>query len=76
MDEHDAPLTCTSANLSGRPTLAKPEQILEQFGQQAALIQRVIDDGLRSGQPSTVVKVVGDELEIIRLGSTKLASSA
>jgi len=75
MNEFDAPLTCSSANLSGQPTLPTPERIVGQFGQRAQLIDEIIDDGPRHGQPSTVVKVVGDKVEIIRQGSTKLASN-
>lgn len=63
------PLTCTSANLSGMPTLATVPEILAQFGECASVISRVIDDGPRSGTPSTVVRVLDDEVEIIREGA-------
>jgi tRNA threonylcarbamoyl adenosine modification protein (Sua5/YciO/YrdC/YwlC family) len=74
MAEHDVPLTCTSANLSGQPTLATPQQIMQQLSANVGAIDRVIDDGPRGAQPSTVVKVTDDKLEILRQGSTELAS--
>lgn len=68
MEEHNAPLTCTSANVSGQPTLATPDEILTQFGNLASMIDTVIDDGPRLGTPTTVVKVIGDKVDIIREG--------
>ncbi len=69
MAEHNAPLTCTSANISGMPTLSTPHEILTQFGERASLITEVIDDGPRQGTPSTVVGVFGSEVEVYREGS-------
>lgn len=69
MEEHDTPLTCTSANLSGLPTLPTPEEILVQFGEKRSMIQNIIDDGPRIGTPSTIVRVVGEAVECIREGA-------
>ncbi len=69
MEEHDAPLTCTSANLSGYPTLFTVPEILAQLGEKAKMITRVIDDGPRSGLASTVVSVVGERVECLREGA-------
>lgn len=69
MAETNAPLTCTSANVSGLPPLPAPYDILTQFGDRSALVQKVIDDGPRFGAPSTVVRVVDDTVEVIRKGS-------
>ena len=69
MAEHGAPLTCTSANVSGAPTFPTPEEILQQFGEKAYMITKVIDDGLRKGLASTVVRVVGDEVKVLREGA-------
>lgn len=63
------PLTCTSANVSGMPTLPTPEVILAQFGEKAAMIGQVIDDGPREGEASTVVSVIGDTCEVLREGA-------
>lgn len=72
MAEHRAPLTATSANVSGQPTESTPQAILEQFkahGRDLSLIERVIDDGPRSGLGSTVVRVFDDTVEILREGA-------
>ena len=68
MSEHDAPLTCTSANLSGSPTFSTPSEILQQFGAKAKLITEVYDDGPRKGLASTVVRVVAGKVEVLREG--------
>lgn len=72
MTEHDAPLTCTSANVSGMDPETTPAAIIAQFktaGRPYSTVNRTIDDGPRSGAPSTVVKVFGDQLEILREGA-------
>jgi len=68
MSQHDAPLTCTSANLSGHEVLAIPTDILAQFGQAAEKIDTVLDDGPRRGLLSTVVRVIGNEVTVLRAG--------
>lgn len=70
--KHDAPLTCTSANLHGQPTLATPDEIKQQFGKKAELITTVIDDGPRTGDPSTVVRVIGEAVLVLRQGKIKV----
>ncbi len=69
MHEHDVPLTCTSANVSGMPTLPTPEKICAQFGERASMIDTIIDKGERSGVPTTVVRITGDTIEILREGA-------
>jgi tRNA threonylcarbamoyl adenosine modification protein (Sua5/YciO/YrdC/YwlC family) len=69
MSEHDAPLSATSANISGLPTLETVGEILDQFGEQAPLISKVIDGGVRNGTPSTVVRVEGEVVEVLREGA-------
>ena len=69
MDTYAAPLTCTSANVSGLPPQPTVPEILEQFGEHADEIETAIDDGPRSGVPSTVVRVVGEEITIHRAGA-------
>ncbi len=68
MLEHHMPLTCTSANVSGMPTEPTPQEILLQFGARALQIDTVIDDGPRTGVPTTVVSVIDDTVQIIREG--------
>lgn len=69
MATHDAPLTCTSANCHGQPTMMTPQSIVEQFGDKVQMISKIIDDGPRFGQPSTIVRCVDDVVTILRSGS-------
>lgn len=69
MTEYDAPLTCTSANISGSPTYGTTSEILQQFGAAANMIDEVHDDGVRKGLASTVIKVVGEEIVFLREGA-------
>ena len=73
MTAYDAPLTCTSANVSGMPTQVTPEEICVQFGERRTLIASVVDDGRRAGTPSTVVEVIDDIVKIHRLGAVGTA---
>lgn len=60
------PLVLTSANRSGQPDAVHGQQVLDALGDQVGLL---IDDGLcRYGQASSVVKVTGDQWEILREG--------
>lgn len=68
MAEYDAPLTCTSANVSGSPTLSTVPEILQQFGGSADMIDEVHDDGPRKGLATTVVRVQGETVELLREG--------
>ncbi|MCA9356736.1 threonylcarbamoyl-AMP synthase [Candidatus Nomurabacteria bacterium] len=68
MAEYNSPLTCTSANIGNLPTLPTSTEILLQFGDSAKEIGRVIDDGVREGETSTIVRVMGEEVTIIRPG--------
>lgn len=69
MAAHDAPLTCTSANLHGKVPQATTEEILTQLGDRVAHITQVVDDGPRQGAASTVVRILDDTIEIIREGA-------
>jgi protein-tyrosine phosphatase len=60
------PLTLTSANRAGKPEAVTATEVLENLGQE---IDLVLDDGrCRFGQPSSVVRVQGNQLEILRQG--------
>jgi L-threonylcarbamoyladenylate synthase len=73
MATYDAPLTCTSANISGLPTLPTVLTIIAQFrqhhGTDVSLDWSIYDDGPRTGAASTVVRVVGDDVTILREGA-------
>lgn len=59
--EQLSPLTCTSANVSGKGTAPRP-----QDSDLSSEVDIVIDDGPRAGPPSTVYDCV--EGEVIRAG--------
>lgn len=69
MAVHNAPLTCTSANLHGQPTMATPQDIVQQFGDKVQMITKIIDDGPRLASPSTIVRCVDNHVSILRQGS-------
>ena len=73
---HNAPLTCTSANRHGQPTMVTPQSIAAQFGAKVQMITKTIDDGPRVGQPSTIVRCVDDVVTILRQGSIELEKPA
>jgi L-threonylcarbamoyladenylate synthase len=68
MKEHNAPLTCTSANVHGLVPESDVAGILGQFGKAASLITTTIDGGKRVEMPSTVVAVQNEKLTILRVG--------
>jgi tRNA threonylcarbamoyl adenosine modification protein (Sua5/YciO/YrdC/YwlC family) len=60
------PIALTSANRSGEPDSINAQQAIESLGDHVAL---VINDGpSRYGQPSTVVRTIGERCECIREG--------
>jgi len=68
--EFGRPITSTSANITGMPTLATPAEILAQFGERASMIGRVIDVGvLPASKPSTIIDARGDTPIVIREGA-------
>jgi L-threonylcarbamoyladenylate synthase len=68
----NAPLTCTSANRHGQPTMMTPQSIVDQFGDKVQMITKIVDDGPRVGQPSTIVRCVDDVVTVLRHGSIEL----
>lgn len=59
------PLVTTSANLSGDASLSDPVEIEKTLGRQLDL---VVDGGNLSGDPSTVISLVNDQVEVLREG--------
>jgi tRNA threonylcarbamoyl adenosine modification protein (Sua5/YciO/YrdC/YwlC family) len=60
------PLVLTSANRSGMPESVSAKEIVDTFGDK---IDLVVDDGpCRFGQPSSVVRVLQGQAEILRAG--------
>jgi L-threonylcarbamoyladenylate synthase len=71
MAKNDTPLTCTSANISGMPTLSTVSEIVDQFircGRDVSSWQ-IHDSGMREGVVSTVVKIINDDVTIVRQGA-------
>jgi L-threonylcarbamoyladenylate synthase len=62
-------ITGTSANLSGRPSSRSAEEVATSLGDR---IDAIIDGGVRSGTESTVVRVDGESVEVLRRGSVAL----
>lgn len=61
------PITATSANVSSRPSLDNPSDVLQAIGDK---IDALIDGGLtRGGKESTVVDVTGTEPSVLREGA-------
>ena len=60
------PLVTTSANISGEEPLHDPVEIEQRMGR---LLDMVVDGGVRLGNPSTVISLLDDRLEVLRAGS-------
>lgn len=60
------PLVTTSANFSGEEPLHDPVSIHEQMGK---MVDLVIDGGVQLGDPSSIISLVNDQLEVLRQGS-------
>ena len=66
------PITSTSANISGRQPAATVDEILKTFGDNARDIDLVIEEADRvitDPTPSTLVKIEGDRVAILREGA-------
>ena len=59
------PLVTTSANLTGETPLHDPMEIEESMGR---MLDMVIDGGIRYGDPSTVISLIDDHIEVLREG--------
>jgi L-threonylcarbamoyladenylate synthase len=62
-------ITGTSANLSGRPSCRTAEEVAASLGDR---IDAILDGGARTGTESTVVRVEGDSVEVLRRGGVSL----
>ena len=59
------PLITTSANLTGESPLHDPAEIEETMGR---MLDLVIDGGIRFGDPSTIISLIDDRIEVLREG--------
>ncbi|MDO5555494.1 MAG: L-threonylcarbamoyladenylate synthase [Clostridia bacterium] len=60
------PIAAPSANISGRPSGTKIEDIIDELGKK---VEYILDDGMADiGVESTVVRVIDDKVHILRPG--------
>ncbi|MEA3466287.1 MAG: L-threonylcarbamoyladenylate synthase [Thermodesulfobacteriota bacterium] len=59
------PLVTTSANVSGNETYQDPSFIQDDWG---SMLDMVVDGGLLYGEPSTVISLRNDQVEVLRQG--------
>ncbi len=69
MDRYKRPITSTSANPTGREPATGMPELIDYFSSSDETIALAIDDGIRSGPPSTLVRIVGDEWIVEREGA-------
>lgn len=67
VQEFGAPITTTSANLSGQAAASSPDQLRDYFGEGSSLAW-LSGGELKSSKGSTVVKVEKEDLKLIREG--------
>jgi tRNA threonylcarbamoyl adenosine modification protein (Sua5/YciO/YrdC/YwlC family) len=68
--EQTGPLMTSSANLPGRPTATTVDEARGYFGD---AIEMYVDGGDLLGRaPSTIVRVVDDEIEVLRAGAVTI----
>jgi len=60
------PLVTTSANLAGEEPYHDPTLIEEAMGK---MVDLVVDGGILLGDPSTIISLINDQVEVLRKGS-------
>jgi L-threonylcarbamoyladenylate synthase len=65
------PVTTTSANLAGAPPATTPEQVEAALGGRCQVLH---GGGTPGGAPSTLVRVRGNRIEVLRPGALTLAA--
>ncbi len=63
-------LTGTSANASGKPSCRTPNDAADELGDS---VQLILDGGVLQGAESTVVRVIGEEITILRQGPVRVS---
>ncbi|MBR5646522.1 MAG: L-threonylcarbamoyladenylate synthase [Treponema sp.] len=64
------PVYSTSVNRSGQKILDTENAIIEEFSNEADLI--VLDGEKKEALPSTIIKIVDDQIEVIRKGAVEI----
>lgn len=67
------PIATTSANIHGKPSPYSVQEINDQWADMPLVPELVIDSGaLPDAPPSTVVKVIGDAVTVLRQGRLRI----
>ncbi|OIO18128.1 threonylcarbamoyl-AMP synthase [Candidatus Kuenenbacteria bacterium CG1_02_38_13] len=67
------PLTVSSANLAGEDVCYSVPEIKKQIGDLESKVDMILDNGrLKVKKPSTIVRVCGDGVEILRQGEIEI----
>ncbi|MFZ1250524.1 MAG: L-threonylcarbamoyladenylate synthase [Candidatus Microsaccharimonas sp.] len=66
------PLLTSSANQPGEPPAISIEQAKHYFGDQVSWYE---DGGVIQNEPSTIIQIIDDSIEVIRLGAVKIDES-
>ena len=64
------PLASSSANRSGEPPISSPDEIASDLQMR---LDGIVDQGLRTGEPSTIVDFTSDAPQLIREGNPAFA---
>jgi len=69
MESYGRPITSTSANPTGCPPATGIPRLIDYFSSTDETIALAIDGGERSGPPSSLVRIVDDEVIVEREGA-------
>lgn len=69
MERYGRPITSTSANPTRSAPATDAPRLIEYFSSSDETIALAIDDGVRSGPPSTLLRIVEDEWVLVREGA-------
>ncbi len=70
------PLIATSANKAGQPAAYRVTDVIRQLAERSAVPDLIIDAGVLPQEPaSTMIKINGNEVEVIRTGSLTIPTS-
>lgn len=67
--ERTGPLLTSSANLPDQPTARNIQEAKEYFGDK---VDFYLDGGDLAGEPSTLIRVIDDMVEVVRQGAVKI----
>lgn len=75
LEQFGAPITASSANISGMEATTDPDEIIAQFKEHSMVPDFFVDAGvLENTQPSTVIDITGEKAKILRMSATTPAT--